>query len=196
MKSPVRYLLPTTYFLQPNLGFSLIEIVVTIAIIGILTTMVAAGYPAVRNRHTMQRAQQQMELLLREAQQQTLNEERAKACRDLSPRDTEGDIVARRRCSDVGIHLQGTTAILFADLNSDKAYSANRDYQIRDPETLPATVVPNQTIVFNATPPHLTMYGNGGIVDGQHPLEVTFQLHNDTSTLLLRPFGKIEQKQE
>lgn len=201
MKAPVRRLMSLgkgsvafpTGFLTPS-GFTLIEMVVSIAIIGILTTMIAVGYPAVRDRQTLQRAHQQLEVLVREAAQQTLNEERAAACRDRFPGDALAAVTSRRRCSDVGIHIQGATATLFADLDGNKAYSVNRDYNIRDPIALPAPVTEAATIVFNASPPYLTLYGNASLVDDQHPFEVVLQLHGGTNVLVIRPYGKVEQR--
>lgn len=186
MKFLVRGLTPS--------GFTLIEIVVTVSIIGIITTMVAVGYPALRDRQILQRTHQQLELLVREATRQTLNEERAPACRDQFPDNTPDAVSRRRRCSDVGLHLEGVTATLFADLDANKAYSAVADYEIRDPVVLPAPVTQEQTMVFNATPPYLTMYGNAIPLDDQHPLELTFQLRGRTTTLVVRPYGKVEQR--
>lgn len=173
-------------------GFALIEVVVTMTIIGILTAILAVAFPVARQQQALQLAQQRIEALLREAQLQTLNEERAQDCRALFTGTDALSQARQRRCSDVGLYLQGRQVRLFADTDGDKIY-ATTDFQIRPPEELPAEVVGTTSLVFNAAPPHLELYGNGLLIDDQHPLSLTLHLSRADAALLVRPFGKVEQ---
>ncbi len=172
-------------------GFMLIELVVTLAIVGIVTTLIAVAFPALRERQALLLAQQRFEALLREAQQRALNEDRPEACVQLFPGTDERALASQKRCSDVGVHIAGRAATLFADVDGNKAFSPARDFIIHDVEVLPASFTPTLAVVVVGRPPQLELYGNGVVLTDQHPLPVTVQSGTATSQLTISSFGKV-----
>lgn len=175
-------------------GFTLVETVVTMAIIGIVTTIIAVAFPVMRHRQGLLLGAQRLEALLRETQQLALNEDRAPACTDQFLGDDESASRARQRCSDVGLLVEGTTVTLFADTDGSKTYSRSRDFRLRDPETLPAAVTGSHTFVSLASPPQLWLYADGVLLDDQHPATLQLTFRQASTMLLVRPLGKVEQQ--
>lgn len=175
-------------------GFTLVEVVVTLAIMGILTVAIAVAFPTLRSEQKLLLAQQRLEALLRDAGQRALNEDRDSACVDRYPGDDSAAATKRRRCSDVGVAVTDQSALLFADIDGNKSYSASQDYVIEAAETLPATVHPTYYFVAIGTPPQLELYGNGALLDDQHPATLTLTVGRATRRLGISSFGKVQQR--
>ena len=62
------FLQPTTYNLQPIRGFTLIELMVTLAIFTIMTSVIMANYPGFNNKIALEVLAQDIALSIRQAQ--------------------------------------------------------------------------------------------------------------------------------
>lgn len=165
-------------------GFTLIEVILTMAILSILITLISTGYPVVRDNQALQLAQQQLEFLVREAQQRALNEERDETCLDSAEE--------ARRCSDVGLAFNGSAITLFADTTGeDLAYTVG-DYVIATHQS-PAQLTGIDSILFVAQPPNITLLANGlQPLSGQASLRA--QVGEQEVQLNIKNYGQVERQ--
>ena len=172
-------------------GFTLIEVVVTMAILSALVTLLTVGYPTTRDNQALQLAQQQLQFLVRDAQQQALNEEREEEClNQFSPDDAE-----QRRCSDVGLSFRDQIVIMFADTSGDDLIydaGAGGDYVITSQE-LSATVASQDSLLFIAQPPTIRLLVNGAELVGE-PARLTLTAGEQKANLVIGKYGQVERE--
>lgn len=138
-------------------GFTLLELVVVVAIFGILTALLARAFPAVRDTQRLTLAEQELQSLVREAQRRALNEERDEACEQRASEPA--------RCSDVGLRFSNNTVTMFADIDGNNEFGNSNDYMLPGKATtLPAgaRVTAPRTLIFRGIPPNIKLYANGG----------------------------------
>ena len=184
-------------FIQPyslpkskaDAGFTLLEIIVTIIIMMILTFLVASAFPAVREGQSILKAEHLLQVTVRSAQIQALDERRDQECLD----QVGTDKVLRKQCSDVGVHLVSDKVITFADTSDDNTYSQD-DYKIAE-VSLPfgVTVSSATTFLFEATPPSVSLYVDGVLVDAANHGEVTLVTSQSQNTYGVYPYGQFQK---
>ncbi|MEX2054846.1 MAG: type II secretion system protein [Candidatus Andersenbacteria bacterium] len=170
-------------------GYTLLETIVAIAIVGILTTIVVVAFQTTREQQNLTLAQQHLQFMLRDAQKKALQEEREGDCLDRPEED--------RLCSDIGVYLNGNNVVLFADVAPQFGTYTNdtEDYVLLE-ETLPNNVALEGTtarsFLFRAVPPTITLTANGAEVTPR----VEFQLRSgrSTRTLYLYSYGHLDTK--
>ena len=165
-------------------GFTLIEVVVTTAIISLLVSIIAVGAPVVRTHQRLILAQQQIESMLQDAEQRAFNEDRSADClARFAVSEPE-----RKRCSDIGLYVKDNDAALFADLDGDGTRSAG-DFVVRS-ETLAQNVKAQgeNSFLFLGTPPHVSLIVNRSQSEG------TLVLRSEQQQLKLHvgAYGKID----
>lgn len=175
-------------------GYTLLEMVVVIAVIGIASSMLLRGYPVLRAQQQLKIAEQQIQSTLREAQALALNEAREDNCKNRFPNDE----AQQRFCSDIGVKLEGDTITLFADLDFNDQYNQAIDYLIREASLTSnggAGVVTATTVVFRARPPKVWLSVNENNKDGDqagestHTIEV--QSGRSAAILNVGSFGQV-----
>lgn len=172
-------------------GFSLIESLVIVSIMGILTGLALQAFPSVRAHQQLVADTEQIRSLLLDAKQRTLNQVRPEDCKPI-PGDQESK--ERASCSDVGISFQDGEIVQFADTTEDNVYSFS-DYSV---VKMPlSTKVKNTstafTLLFKSTPPSLDFYVDGRLIGEGETRTIILQADNGTErTLTIHPFGTID----
>jgi len=145
-------------------GFTLLETIVTIGIIGTVSGLLLLGWPRTRHQQALLLANEQLQALFRTAQQKALNEERSAACLSLvgsAPAD-------QRRCSDIGVALRGGQIVLFADIGGDDAHYDEQDDLALETHTLALGVSTAdsawQSFLFRATPPTIELFADDFVI--------------------------------
>jgi prepilin-type N-terminal cleavage/methylation domain-containing protein len=140
-------------------GMTLIEIVVSVAIISVISALVLNALPTIRNQQQLRAATQQIQNQLRAAQQNDLNETRSPDCLQRVGEDKE----KQRRCSDVGVAIRQNKIVQFADTEDDNTLSNSGDVILSQEEISSAVIVPNRTWLFEATPPTILLRIDGKV---------------------------------
>ncbi len=137
-------------------GFTLVEALVIIAIIGILSALSLQALPAARSNQQLTTDTEQIRALLLDAKERALNQVRPDQCLPMADMAS----VNRASCSDVGIALPINTnkVIEFADTNSNNTYDSS-DYVIA---TFTITAAPGTgsvtSLLFRSNPPSVFLY--------------------------------------
>lgn len=164
-------------------GFTLLEVLVTLVIVGILLALTTRGLPLLRQHQQLMVAIQQIQSVVREAQQRAFNETREPLCVS-DARASEPNV-----CSDVGLSFVGSALTMYADLDQTGSFSAAGDYVIQQ-QQLPAGVtstVANE-LVFVGSPPELELKVDGvALPQGQ----VTLQVRQLTTTVQISRYGHV-----
>ncbi len=167
-------------------GFTLIETVVIITIIGIITTAVATAVPIARSNQNVVSDIETIRAEVQDATRRALNENRPQECLDVAGEE--------RRCSNVGVHLKGSTMTLFADLDQNHQFSSTDfTYEVK---TLRSSVVSEEVFVFEATPPNIILFSFGRIVTADNPGSFTLVSGNQSRTMTVLPYGQIQDEQQ
>jgi prepilin-type N-terminal cleavage/methylation domain-containing protein len=162
-------------------GFTLLETAVVLAIMGILSAIVLTGWPAARQHQALLLATEQVQTMIRTAQQKALNEDRPQACLSQA--------VVPKNCSDVGVAVKDNNILIFADTEKpdNNQYEEGKDYLI-ERQTLPLGVVgPNswQEFIFEAIPPNIRLMGGPTKTLTLHSGEVS-------KTVTVKNYGQVE----
>lgn len=169
-------------------GYTLLEVVITIVIILIATLLVSSAFPVVRAQQGLLRAERQLQSLIRDVQQRASNEIRDQECLDLVGDELEN----QRLCSDLGLHLLGNQITLFADTSDDDIFTST-DY-VFDTQTLatPVSSVNEHSLLFEATPPTISLISNGATLPPDETIDLTLQSENTTKDFLIYAYGQLE----
>lgn len=154
---------------QANGGFSLIESLVVISIIGILTSLSLAAFPAIRSHQELLADTESIRALLLDAKQRTLNQVRPEQC--LPGLDVED--ILRAECSDTGVAIVNDEIIEFANTrNSDDytydagAYPSGDFVLTRSNLSSQLDIGSASVLLFVGTPPSATLYKDGSKFTG------------------------------
>ncbi len=174
-------------------GFTLVESMVIIAIISILSLLSAAALPRARASQQLTVSGQQLQALFNGAQQQSLDEVRTEPCLVIAG----GDAAREKACSNIGVGIQGTSAVVFADLDGSRTYQAPTDFLIAT-HTLTAgstNTEPDywQSFVFEATPPTVTLFADGIVVGPQTPALISLQAAAQRQSWAVYPYGRMSE---
>lgn len=170
-------------------GFTLIEALVTVAIISILTVLVASSYPIVRQQQQVRVAEQLLGSQLRRAQQLALNENREVRCLQLFA----DQVSLQPRCSDIGIAIRGSEFIMFADTDADTRFTSGSDYIISNTAIGKDVSIPNKDFLFKATPPTITAYTDGVVQSLKTPQTLVIAVGSLQVPYDIYPYGYIEE---
>lgn len=175
-------------------GFTLIEIVVVIVIIGVISASLTVAYPNVRDWQKLKLAEQQLQASLREAQQAAINEERSAACLA----SFSSNPALQKHCSNIGVTVAGGELIMFADTSNLPAneWEHGHDIEIKriafpDGVTVEAGSSTATTFVFEATPPTVTLFVGSTPVAAPHT--VTLQAGATAATFTVHAYGQVER---
>lgn len=181
-------------------GFTLLEVVVTIVILSIITLLVTSAFPEARSAQALLLARQQLRSIFQKAEQQALQEIRDENC--LQRVKNNPDYTLQKRCSDIGVALQGSTALLFADTEDDNQYTEGQDYLLST-LSLPAGVKVTQadgtdlstwqSFLFEATPPTIDLYVNQTLLPGNQQAPIALQAGRRSALLNVNRYGRLEQ---
>jgi prepilin-type N-terminal cleavage/methylation domain-containing protein len=172
--------------MRQSYGFSLIEVTVTVVIVGIFSLMAARAYPVWRERQHIIEARQVIQSELRAAQQQAIQEIRSPDC--LAGAATYDE---ERHCSDIGLWFEaGQSSItVYADTAESDSNTYNTgDYVIKT-LSLPGglRVKENKSFLFEAVPPSVTLFHPGSLVltsGGASVNDIAFNIG---------PYGQVEE---
>lgn len=168
-------------------GFTLIEVVVSIAVVSVVATMIATAYPVVRQAQQLDAAEQQIQAALYEARDMAFNEERDQKCLDQA--DVEKGMLAKY-CSDVGVKFDRDKLILFADSDNSETFAVGSDFIIK---TIALTggvyieVPTPDTEIFYGEPPSLRMEPGVGP-------EFKIVAATSTRAIFVDSLGRVERK--
>ncbi len=174
--------------MSPHAGFTLLEVLVTLAIITIVTYVATIAFPIIREQEALVHARQVVSSALRTAQTQALNEERSPDCLARA-----GDSpLAAKECSDIGIFLQGENMIAFADTNDNNRYD-NQDFKISETSLpRPVTISAAASFLIEATPPNVTLWHNGVVIPAGSHVSASLRARRRTLTFSVLLYGILE----
>lgn len=178
-------------------GFTLVEMVVVVAIMAILGLAVALAYPHARAEQKLTLAEQTLQAALRGAQQSAINEERDPDCLAALPSGMPPE-----RCSDTGIVLcpGDPTMIIFADIvdpdDNNFDCRARNDFIVAEIPFPDGVLVepsnPPTILLFQGTPPTIHLFSNVGEITNFEP--VTLRIGNITRELNVGSYGQVERR--
>lgn len=174
-------------------GFTTIELIVTISILVIITTLVFINYPTFRQNISLKRTAQEIALTIRQAQVYGLS------TKEFQP--------GTSTFSGYGVHFESgfDYFVLFADTNNNKTYDgAIEDVQMFQIQTgdkiadLCGNVtcgVKKMDIVFYLTNPPVSITADGiTLPSGSDAGVVIISLQGQTKTINVLPSGQIAVK--
>lgn len=164
---------------------TLIEIVVSIAIISTISLLLLSAIPLIRSQQQLRVAASQIQSSLRVAQQAAFNEARPPACLEGAGEDKE----KQRRCSDIGIAIRAGEIIQFADTQADNTFSKSGDYVISRDKFPAAVTVPDKTWLFEASPPTITLTVDGITQAANKPASIVIKASSLTATVQVFAYG-------
>lgn len=177
---------------KASAGFTLVEAVVIITIISILTALSVFALPEARHNQRLVTDSERIQAALRSAERYAINEVRTDECLEYVGNDSE----LRRRCSNVGIALQGKKLVTFADTTGNQTYTEGSDFLLSEQEI--STELEGdgawRSFVFEATPPTIYTYADGAIISPQISATITLRSGKQTRTLEIHPYGRVEIK--
>jgi prepilin-type N-terminal cleavage/methylation domain-containing protein len=172
-----------------NSGYTLIEVLITVTIITLVTTIGITALPLVRDSQNLRLAEQELQSKLRVAGKKALHENRDQRCLD-DPR-----VETPSACSDIGLAVTSNLLILFADINQDLNYSSGADL-ILEEVPLPNQVraLTDTVFLFVAEPPALQLYQDGvPLLSDDQPGEITLLASSRESQLTISPFAYVNR---
>lgn len=178
-------------------GFTMIEMMVIVVMFGIMISIMVVGYPLLRNREKFMGAEQQIQSVVRSAQQMAIQEDRDIDCvavAELDPGDPEE---CKRRCSDIGVAFEGGEIVTFADLDLSGEWEASGvgdcggDIELNR-QALPegVTASEDKAFVFLGVPPTVTMKVNGELEESGL---VTIYVGDDELDLTVWRYGHVSR---
>lgn len=169
-------------------AFTLLEVLVTLTIMSVVAYLTTLAYPVMRESEALVHARQQIIAALRTGQVQALNETRSPDCL----RQVDDTPLAAKRCSDIGIVVQGKELITFADTHDNDRYDSE-DFQVSS-ATLPRLVsAPSAaSLLIEATPPNVTLWHNGTLVPAGSTAPLALRVGRRNVTLSVSSYGLIE----
>lgn len=170
-------------------GFTLIEVVVGIAIVSIITILTVTAFPFIRERQQVSLATQEFESALRRAQQLALFETRHPQCLQNVGSEAE----KQRRCSDVGIVVDESELITYADTVSDDRYTPDEDFVLSRIPVPANVVVSAKAFLFEASPPTITMFVDGEVRAAHQTETITITSGSVTANLVVSAYGFVNQ---
>lgn len=170
-------------------GFTLLEMIIVLSIITISTYVLFTAFPIARVNQALQADITELRILITSAQQQALNEIRSQDCLDLVGPDEE----LARRCSNVGVYVQGQDVIQFADTTDDLRFTAGSDFILGErTQTSSLADGTSMTIVFQADPPTIVTHVNAEVLGAGQVHPFTLELEGAVRSLTVGPYGIIE----
>lgn len=173
-------------------GFTLLETAVVLAIMSILTGLILVGWPRARHQQALLLATEQVQTMVRTAQQKALNEDRSADC--LNGGWVGSAPEEQRLCSDVGVAVNGSNILIFADTQDGNADRYNKEDQtsagdfVLERQTLPLGVTGStgwQEFIFEATPPNIRLMGG--------PAKTLMLRSGEVSkTVTVKNYGQVE----
>ena len=166
-------------------GYTLLEVVVGIGIISLVATLLAVGYPSTRDAQELLLAEQQLQSLVRDAQERALNEERLPDCLATVAEEDS------KLCSDSGVALRGQVITLFADTaGADQRFTAGLDFVLAEVALPGGVTAVDLDLVWLGVPPTTTLYANGlPVLDDAAPAAVTLSYRGQSLTVDVFPAG-------
>ncbi len=173
-------------------GFTLLEIVFVVVIIGIITSVLLVGYPSSRDAQTLTLAEQQLQATIRDAEKRAINEERPEECLNRFP---AVNIEDRRRCSDVGVYATDKFLKIFSDTNGNLEYDSGEFAAPAQKLPGAAAISGQHNILWRGSPPVIEIYHNGQLLQSpDNPAEIKLRAGRSEITLLIHPYGYITRK--
>ncbi len=175
-------------------GFTLVELLVVMSVVGIISLGIVTAYPSVRAEQKLTLAEQTLQAVLRSAEQAAINEERPQECVEKIPSELT------KLCSDTGVVLlpAENKMILFADtFEADKnEYNSgkNEDWPVGEvpfPEGVtlePAS--PPTVFIFEGKPPTIQLYS--GTQEVKSFVPVVLRSGTATRSLRVGSYGQVE----
>jgi len=173
-------------------GYTLLEGLFVVLITSLLATVAIAGWPIVRQRQALLLAEQQIQSLVRQAEQQAFQFERSQDC--LS--SVGSSLAEQRTCSDLGLAFNQDKVRFFADTQGDDNKYTTDDFLLTE-YTLPSGVVSTvsgwQSILFRAVPPRVTLYDQSGdIVGADSHATLNVRIGDSNQDILIFPYGQVQ----
>ncbi|MBI3256039.1 MAG: prepilin-type N-terminal cleavage/methylation domain-containing protein [Candidatus Andersenbacteria bacterium] len=166
-------------------GMTLIEVVVSVAIIAVISALLLSALPLIRSQQQLRATVQYIQSNLRLAQQAALNETRAPGCLTRAGDDKE----RQRQCSDVGIAVRNGELVQYADTQNDNTFSETADFIISKEKLPNAVTVPAISWLFEATPPTIILWVNGRTQPSNEPADLVIQAASLKATIHVFAYG-------
>lgn len=169
-------------------GFTLLEMVFIISIISILSLTLLNGLPLARDNQIIAADRAWFQSIVRTAQLRAVNELRDEACMA----QAGGSPEIERRCSDVGLLLQGRRILMFSDLDGDQAYAKSVDYDIQEFTATSKFEPDGKVIIFESVPPLLRLYDDGSVIAPTGNVALTMSVGSLQRNVRVTFYGNVE----
>lgn len=174
---------------EKSRGFSLIESLIIISIVGMVTTMSLQAFPAIRAHQQLIADTEQIRSLLLDSKQRALNQVRPEDCMPDVPVESKD----RAACSDVGIAFINNEIIQFADTVGENHDYDPSDYVIVKFPLVTKLEGATNSLLFASLPPSVMLHVNGVAMAPEESANIKLSASDGKERMLtIRPFGTID----
>lgn len=179
-------------------GFTLIEVVVTLGIMGLSSLLIVPAFPLLRDRQQQLVAVREFKSLMRQAQQMSLNAQSSPECLQHIG-IAEADVFNKesRVCAQTGLAVKDSEYYLFIDASNDKQFSGAVSDIVVARGVLGGEVAVIgsdwRTFLFVPAPPLTTLYVDGAPLSPRMPATVALRQGSHVVTLQIYSSGVVER---